>query len=112
MSKSSTSFKPGQSGNPAGRPKDGYAANNRLKAYCRQFGEEAIGVILAVMRDPKEAGKTRIYAAELVLNRGFGKPDVDKSGEAGEVPERITNDQADRVLGLLQSGALSAKARR
>jgi hypothetical protein len=98
---------PGQSGNPGGRPKEGAIAARRIRHQCAKFGEEAINTIAAVMRDPKEAGKTRIYAAELLLNRAFGKPDVDKDSGAPEPTAAIDQAQADRVLGLLQTGALA-----
>ncbi len=103
------SWKPGQSGNPGGRPKEGAVAARRIRHLCREHGDEAVGVILAVMRNPEEAGKTRLYAAELILNRGFGKPDVDKEGDGADAQEAINPQQADRVLGLLQSGALAPR---
>jgi hypothetical protein len=102
-------WKPGQSGNPGGRPKEGAIAARRIRHICAKFGEEAIETIVEVMRNKEELGKTRIYAAELLLNRAFGKPDVDKAGGEPESQDVINPQQADRVLALLQHGALAPR---
>lgn len=106
---SQNDWKPGQSGNPGGRPKEGAVAARRIRHICARFGEEAIETIVQVMRNPEEAGKTRIYAAELLLNRAFGKPDVDKAGDEPDSSAAIDSQQADRVLSLLQNGALAPR---
>jgi hypothetical protein len=61
-------FEPGQSGNPAGRVKDaGY-----LRQTARLYAEQAIGVLVSALED--EDTKVRIKAAEVLLDRGWGKP--------------------------------------
>ena len=101
-----TQFRPGVSGNHGGKPKGSVVAARRLKIMCQKHADEAIETILAVMRNPEEAGRTRVYAAELLLQRGFGKPDVDKSDDVGERDSALTTEQSDRVLDLLHRGAL------
>ena len=60
-----TPFKPGQSGNPGGRPKG-------LGTKAREYGDKCIEV-LADALDSDDV-KTRIAAARELLDRGYGKP--------------------------------------
>ena len=61
-------FQPGQSGNPGGRPK----GEAKVRAAAQEHGEAAIGVLFAALSD--EDARVRIKAAEVLLDRGFGKP--------------------------------------
>lgn len=63
-------FKPGQSGNPGGRP----VGTFKLALKAQEFGQEALDFIVEVMRDETEEKKNRMYAASEILDRGFGKP--------------------------------------
>lgn len=70
-------WKPGQSGNPAGRPKD----SDRIAAYIREHtngGREIADFMMGVMRGTEDEswrmkGQDRIKAAEWLADRGFGK---------------------------------------
>ena len=82
-------FQPGQSGNPSGRPKE----NAAIKALAREHTEAAIAVLVGALSD--ENGRTRIAAAEALLDRGYGKPSqaVAVTGEDGgavEMSLRVT----------------------
>ena len=61
-------FKPGESGNPGGRPKEA----PEVKALAREHGPEAITKLASWMRsdDPRAS----VAAAQALLDRGFGKP--------------------------------------
>ena len=61
-------FKPGQSGNPGGRPR----MPDELKEAMRGLAETAVKVLKEAMEgdDPR----ARIMAANAVLDRGYGKP--------------------------------------
>lgn len=71
----STSFKPGQSGNPSGRPKKTQEQKDALEAI-RSLAPEASTVLLTVMNDPKAPPAARLKAVEMVLDRTYGKPDM------------------------------------
>src|SRR5262245_14712700 len=66
----STSFKPGQSGNPGGRKK----IPEDVREAARAMTKQAIEVLATVMRNPKESGAARVSAAVHLLDRGWGKP--------------------------------------
>jgi hypothetical protein len=61
------SFKPGQSGNPAGRPNDA-----EVVALARRYTADAIRALVEVCRYGK--GSERVSAATTLLDRGWGKP--------------------------------------
>ena len=57
-------FRPGQSGNPGGRPRQD------VTALARAHTREAIEALVAALKRPKEA----VPAAVALLNRGWGLP--------------------------------------
>lgn len=65
-----TRFKPGQSGNPDGRPK----LPPELKARARELSPHALEVLAQIMDDEDAAETARIKAAELIINRAYGTP--------------------------------------
>ena len=67
MSRTQTSWKPGQSGNSAGRLK---AGTYDIAPYARQFGKQAVDTMVQCLRDPK----WRLPAAVALLDRGYGRP--------------------------------------
>ena len=66
----STSFKPGQSGNPNGRPK----VLTDVQNAARDYSTAAIETLARIMRNPKVPAVARISAACALLDRGYGKP--------------------------------------
>jgi hypothetical protein len=70
-------FKPGQSGNPSGRPKD----IGRVRELARGHTEDAIRALVEALNDPK----TKVHAATALLDRGWGKPPQVHGGEDGPV---------------------------
>lgn len=62
------SWKPGQSGNPAGRPK-GIAATVRDATDPVAL----VAILLAVANDPRAKASERIAAVRELLDRGYGK---------------------------------------
>jgi hypothetical protein len=69
LPRSSTSFQPGQSGNPGGRPKG-------IEALAREHTAEALQTLVDALRSPKNC----VPAAIALLDRGWGKPTVTVEG--------------------------------
>src|SRR5580704_1498357 len=75
----STSFKPGVSGNPGGRPKTPQTIEVRriilgAREAARELTLDAIDTLAAIMKDPKAPAAARISAAVALLDRGHGRP--------------------------------------
>src|SRR5688500_7348115 len=64
----SSEWKPGQSGNPGGRPK----VSAEIRGLARDHGAQAIERLVALMRSKNESVAVR--AAEALLDRGYGRP--------------------------------------
>jgi hypothetical protein len=61
-------WKPGQSGNPKGRPRSPYD----LPAMCREHTPEAVAKLVEIMRSD-DHGKA-LNAVQQLLDRGWGRP--------------------------------------
>jgi HEAT repeat protein len=71
-------FQPGVSGNPSGRPKSDF----RLKELAREHTDKAIETLVMALADSN--GRTRVAAAEALLDRGYGRPPQHHELEAGD----------------------------
>jgi hypothetical protein len=63
-----SSWKPGQSGNPNGRPKP----DVDIAALAREHGPKCVQVVVRLLASGDE--KIRLAAAIALLDRGFGRP--------------------------------------
>ena len=82
---------PGQSGNPAGRPKTG-----DLEALCRAHTPAAVAALVKALASPRE----RVAAATALLDRGWGKPAIRVTGDK-DAPLLVDfrwNDQPAAVI--------------
>jgi hypothetical protein len=72
-------FTPGNIANPGGRPK----LPEELRLMCQGNAEVAIGVAVELLMQTEQPGNVRLKAAEVILDRGYGK-----------APQSITIDVA------------------
>lgn len=72
-------FKPGQSGNPSGKPK----TDKALVAQWKKMGARAMEIIAELSETGDK--KTRLEAAKYLADRAYGKPgqSVELSGKDG-----------------------------
>src|SRR5215216_3761380 len=63
-------LKPGQSGNPGGRPKQ----IKEIEELARQRSAEALDSLTPIAVDSEQPGSARVAAAIAILDRGYGKP--------------------------------------
>lgn len=81
-------FKPGQSGNPGGRPKG-------IAAIARQHTDKAVDVLVAAMDSGDE--RVKIAAAKEILDRGYGKAPVFTADLTGKLDD-LDDDALDAAL--------------
>jgi hypothetical protein len=76
-------FKPGQSGNPAGRRVKSEAVRE-VEALAREYAPEAVNKLAEWMRS--DNAKASVAASNALLDRGLGKPTqaLEHSGPDGE----------------------------
>lgn len=96
----STSFKPGLSGNPGGRPKrpdtvEAHRIITDVKAAARSHTAAAFETLVEAMQSEKAPWAARISAAIAVLDRAWGRP-LQAVEHAGAVAvEQTTTSQLD-----------------
>ena len=85
-------FKPGQSGNPGGRPK-GLAKT--VRDACGGSPRTSCPVLLEIAENPKAHNRDRVAACRELLDRGWGKApafasmEADDPLELGEIAREI-----------------------
>lgn len=79
-------FPRGVSGNPGGRP----AGLSRMVEKAREYSDRAIEVLVAALSSP--IPRLRVQAAEMLLNRAWGKPTtaLDPDGERAILEAKAT----------------------
>ena len=73
-------FKPGQSGNPGGRP----AVVKEVRGLAQTHTLEAIATYVRIMKDPKAPHAAQVAAASALLDRGYGRPPQALTGLDGD----------------------------
>ena len=68
----STAFKPGQSGNPKGRPKQTQEQKDAL-AQIRALAPEAAMRLQQIVNDPESKSDVLLRAIDIILDRAYGK---------------------------------------
>ena len=76
-------FQPGQSGNPAGRPRTGQSLAEYIRKLAGEDGKVYVDKLDAIVQSDKEPVQARLTAIGILLERGFGKPpqDLNLSGQ-------------------------------
>ena len=91
-------FKPGQSGNPGGRPKG-------IAAKAREHTDKALDVLVAALDD--KDSKVRITAAKEIIDRGFGKP-VTMTADVSKRLDDLDDDTLDSAIDALRAAVGAA----
>jgi Family of unknown function (DUF5681) len=107
----STSFKPGVSGNPDGRPRrpETIAARQifvTVRTAARALTQEAVDTLAAVMRDGRAPATARISAAVALLDRGHGRPSQAVDLNIGCDLGRLTDDELETLELIMERATL------
>ncbi len=88
-------FKPGQSGNPGGRPKGAMAIRYKALAFC----EEGIDILMKIARDENAPHTARIAAIDKVMDRALGKAiAVNASVDEMKEYDRMSSKELKRMI--------------
>src|SRR5215475_14241887 len=66
-------WKPGQSGNPSGRPRS-KKQSRTITELAREYAPSALRTLKKLMDDPKSSSTARAIACDRILDRAYGKP--------------------------------------
>lgn len=91
-------WKPGQSGNPKGRP----PIVHHVLELARQHSGEAIMALVEILRDKNSPPAARAMAANSILDRGYGKPA--QSVDIG-ISRKSLDELSDVELAAIAAGA-------
>src|SRR6478672_4950401 len=78
-------YQKGQTGNPSGKPK----IYTDMVKMARSHSKEALDKLVEIMRN-KRSPKLALKAAELILDRAWGKAPQALVGEGGDGPVKIS----------------------
>ena len=99
-------FEPGRSGNSGGRPR----VPNEFREACRAASPKALEVVIAALDD--KSASLRLKAAEIILDRSWGKPaqsiDIamqDAQEATLEAQRPLTRPEVNKALAELVTGA-------
>ncbi|MCK5557616.1 MAG: hypothetical protein KAJ01_04525 [Candidatus Hydrogenedentes bacterium] len=99
-------FKPGNSGNPSGRPKKTERQKN-FEEVCRQKAYESLDVLADAVKDESAPWRDRLQAFQMLAEHGHGKP-VDRIAVKNMTDGAINAGAADReALGRQVAGLLA-----
>jgi len=102
------SWKPGQSGNPRGRPRSGLALAERIRE--RMSPDELIDLVTTALADPKIDIEKRVSLAMQLASYGYSKPpaglDLNVSNTSDELDlSNASEEQLRAALEILEAPA-------
>lgn len=97
----------GQSGNPGGRPK----APFDMVALARSMAPDALDTLGKIMRDDKAPPSSRVTAAGIVLDRGYGKAPATIQVQAQKQLADMSDDELVAIAQLARSSDVQRRLR-
>lgn len=98
-------FKPGQSGNPGGRPKLPEDVKH-VRELAREYTTEAVEALVSVIRGESSPG-AKVSAAQALLDRGWGKAEATLNVNSRKMDP---NELSDDELAAIAAGGRAASA--
>ena len=102
-------YRPGQSGNPGGRPKK-TAAELKAVEKMKKLTPEAVDVVVAILRNPKASFYARLQAAEIIFNRAMGRPETYLKVDQAEQSVQASVARLQVLFGTVEEAEENAPA--
>ena len=90
-------FGKGNCANPGGRPK----VDDKTKAILKAAAPDAARLLVEMMNNPGTGEKTRLQAAQTVLDRVYGKATQPIEGAVVNIAAQISEEDAQKALEAL-----------
>ncbi len=103
MAGEDTRWKPGQSGNPGGRP----AIMKEVRQACQDMSLDGCKVLNEIMHDKEQPGSVRVAAVREVYDRAFGRPEQ-QHRVSGQIDFAHLLAEFSQVRALEDGGELEA----
>jgi hypothetical protein len=94
-------FKPGESGNITGRPRE----FEGISELARSFGSEMIRILRGIAKNRKAPMASRVSAAALVLDRGFGRSPSFSTSDPADF-KRATDMSDEELIKIARAGGI------
>lgn len=94
-------YLPGYSGFPGGALGQGREAKKKIRDLARSMSEDVLGILKDISKDNKAHPSARVQACTEILNRGWGRPDVELTMTVKEVVQSMPDNELDSKIDAL-----------
>ncbi len=94
-------FKPGQSGNPAGRPKRTPEEKEALE-QIRTLAPKAAVELGKILDNPKASLYAKLQAIDIILNRTYGRPEAAIKLESAEQSMEASAEKIHSIVAAMR----------
>jgi hypothetical protein len=100
-------FKPGESGNPGGKPRE----IEGIAEMCRRWTPDIVRVFARIVKDRKQPAASRVSAGIALLDRGWGRPPSFSTSDPVDF-KRATDMSDAELIAIARAGGIEVDVSR